>query len=258
VTDRLDRGDRHDLLDVFGSEVTEAQRAALQSPVMDQCLEVSPELPDLPVFRDERVVDQEQIRNGTEAGDRFLDAALDILGSGLGFWTGLAWPFTLHEATMISLLELDTNVNQPRPCQSKIHRTGKEPTLGGDPHITAAQPRSLERLAGFRFSVIALRSMSPSHRTTCLRASLLTCAVSIWVIPARRTMAPNEEAISPDASNPEDPLPQASAGICLPSLKRMIRGMMLGWRRDGRLMRRRVERREGPRHSYYPGHVRIS
>jgi hypothetical protein len=42
-------------------------------------------------------------------------------------------------------------------------------------------------------------------------------------------MAPNEEAISPDASNPEDPLPHASAGICLPSLKRMTRGIVQGW-----------------------------
>lgn len=98
VTDRLDRGDLHDLLDVLGSEVAEAQRATLQSPVMDQCLEVSPELPDLPVFRDEGVVNQQQIRNGTEASDRFLDAALDIFCSGLGVLARLAWADTRHEA----------------------------------------------------------------------------------------------------------------------------------------------------------------
>jgi hypothetical protein len=111
VTDRLDRGDLHDLLDVLGSEVAEAQRTALKSAVMDQCLEVSPELPDLPVFRDEGVVNQQQIRNGTEAGDRFLDAALDILCSGLGVLSRLASTHTRYDATKISLLELDTEIH---------------------------------------------------------------------------------------------------------------------------------------------------
>jgi hypothetical protein len=100
MTDRLDRGDFHDLLDILGSEVAEAQRAALQSPVFDQCLEVCPELPDPPVFRDEGVVNQQQIRNGTEAGDRFLDAALDIVWSGLGVLTRLAWAPTLYGANI--------------------------------------------------------------------------------------------------------------------------------------------------------------
>ena len=79
VDHRLDLGYLHDLFHIGRSEVAQPKGTALQGPIPDQSLEMSPELGDRqPGFGgDERIVDQEEVGNEGEFVEGPLDGCPD-------------------------------------------------------------------------------------------------------------------------------------------------------------------------------------
>lgn len=76
---RLDLGDRHDLLNVFGLEVGDTEAGTLQCSVLDEPLEDLPELADLALLGHVGSVDEKQIGRTAEFVDGGLYRALDVL-----------------------------------------------------------------------------------------------------------------------------------------------------------------------------------
>jgi hypothetical protein len=82
MTSRLDLGNLQNLLEVMRNKVTNSKTNALQSSIINEILEDSPEFSNLALLGDVRRVNQEKVGLGSESINGFLDGFLDILKLG--------------------------------------------------------------------------------------------------------------------------------------------------------------------------------
>jgi hypothetical protein len=82
MTSRLDLGNLHNLLEVMRNKVTNSKTNALQSSIINEILEDSPEFSNLAFLGDVWRMDQEEVGLGSESINGFLDGFLDILKLG--------------------------------------------------------------------------------------------------------------------------------------------------------------------------------
>jgi hypothetical protein len=82
MTSGFDLGNFQNLLEVMRNKVTNSKTNALQSSIINEILEDSPEFSNLALLGDVRRVNQEKVGLGSESINGFLDGFLDILKLG--------------------------------------------------------------------------------------------------------------------------------------------------------------------------------